>query len=207
MRTGVDGEPRSPEERIRSRSGYPVDQALAPIADGDRYECFYGSSRRSAWRARGRLNGRAVDGRNYAFPKPGDPLKSILVSWRMSASRHQASFGNSVARARPHSAKGGVAGGTPMIARPWNKGLLVGQKTPLEPKHVLSIRVRQEIAQSTFSSLSEPSTASSRSCVTLIMRASGAAFRMYFAAPSPEARNRAGGRTSNPNLGGCPSHH
>jgi hypothetical protein len=32
--------------------------------------------------------------------------------------------------------------------RPWNKALLVGQKTPLEPKHVLSIRVRQEIAQS-----------------------------------------------------------
>ena len=99
-----------------------------------------------------------------------------------------------------------------MIARPWNKGLLVGQKTPLEPKHVLSIRVRQEIAQSTFSSLSEPSTASSRSCITLSMGTSGKAFRMYsnslrVAVPSPEARNRAGGRTSNPNLGGCPSHH
>ena len=29
--------------------------------------------------------------------------------------------------------------------RPWNKGLLVGQKKPLEPKHVWSIRVRLEI--------------------------------------------------------------
>jgi hypothetical protein len=25
--------------------------------------------------------------------------------------------------------------------RPWNKGLLIGQKKPLEPKHVWSIRV------------------------------------------------------------------
>src|SRR4030095_245326 len=32
--------------------------------------------------------------------------------------------------------------------RPWNKGLLVGQKKPLEPKHVWSIRVRLEIAGS-----------------------------------------------------------
>jgi hypothetical protein len=31
----------------------------------------------------------------------------------------------------------------------WNKGLLVGQKRPLEPKHVWSIRVRLEIARST----------------------------------------------------------
>jgi integrase len=31
---------------------------------------------------------------------------------------------------------------------PWNKGLLVGQKKPLEPKHVWSIRVRLEIALS-----------------------------------------------------------
>jgi hypothetical protein len=30
--------------------------------------------------------------------------------------------------------------------RPWNKGLLVGQKKPLDPKHVWSIRVRPEIA-------------------------------------------------------------
>jgi integrase len=33
--------------------------------------------------------------------------------------------------------------------RPWNNGLLVGQKKPLEPKHVWSIRVRLEIARST----------------------------------------------------------
>src|SRR3981189_641404 len=32
--------------------------------------------------------------------------------------------------------------------RPWNKGLLIGQKKPLEPKHVWTIRVRSEITQS-----------------------------------------------------------
>jgi len=32
--------------------------------------------------------------------------------------------------------------------RPWNKGLLIGQKRPLEPKHVWSIRVRLEIVRS-----------------------------------------------------------
>src|SRR6266849_9156364 len=32
--------------------------------------------------------------------------------------------------------------------QPWNKGLLVGQKKPLEPKHVWSIRARLEIAGS-----------------------------------------------------------
>jgi integrase len=32
--------------------------------------------------------------------------------------------------------------------RPWNKGLLIGQKKPLEPTHVWSIRVRLEIARS-----------------------------------------------------------
>ena len=31
--------------------------------------------------------------------------------------------------------------------RPWNKGLLVGQKKPLQPKHVWSIRVRLEISR------------------------------------------------------------
>jgi hypothetical protein len=29
--------------------------------------------------------------------------------------------------------------------RPWNKGLLIGQKKPLEPKHVWSIRVRLDV--------------------------------------------------------------
>jgi hypothetical protein len=32
--------------------------------------------------------------------------------------------------------------------RPWNKGLLIGQKKPPEPKHVWSIRVRLEIGRS-----------------------------------------------------------
>ena len=32
------------------------------------------------------------------------------------------------------------------LSRPWNKGLLVGQKKPLQPKHVWSIRVRLEIS-------------------------------------------------------------
>src|SRR3984893_9446482 len=50
--------------------------------------------------------------------------------------------------------RGGRDGeGTPMLVRsvgrdqrPWNKGLLIGQKKPLEPKHVWSIRVRLEIS-------------------------------------------------------------
>jgi len=33
------------------------------------------------------------------------------------------------------------------LPRPWNKGLLVGQKKPLQPKHVWSIRVRLEISR------------------------------------------------------------
>lgn len=32
--------------------------------------------------------------------------------------------------------------------RPWNKGMLVGQKRPLQPKHVWSIRVRLEMSGS-----------------------------------------------------------
>ena len=32
--------------------------------------------------------------------------------------------------------------------RPWNRGLLIGQKKPIEPKHVWCIRVRLEIARS-----------------------------------------------------------
>ena len=50
---------------------------------------------------------------------------------------------------------GRVGGGPAMLVRPfgkdhplpWNKGLLVGQKRPLQPKHVWSIRVRLEIAR------------------------------------------------------------
>ena len=37
---------------------------------------------------------------------------------------------------------------TAKTQQPWNKGLLVGQKRPLEPKHVWSIRVRLELAGS-----------------------------------------------------------
>jgi integrase len=52
--------------------------------------------------------------------------------------------------------RGGRAGGGPPMSarpvdqgqRPWNKGLLIGQKKPLEPKHVWSIRVRLEITRS-----------------------------------------------------------
>src|SRR5258708_16459058 len=52
--------------------------------------------------------------------------------------------------------RGGRAGGGPPMSarpvdqgqRPWNKGLVVGQKNPLEPKHVWSIRVRLEITRS-----------------------------------------------------------
>jgi hypothetical protein len=60
-------------------------------------------------------------------------------------------------------------GGTPMLVRsvgrdqrPWNKGLLIGQKRPLEPKHVWSIRDRiiYNDRGATLSSLTWPSTAS-----------------------------------------------
>ena len=51
--------------------------------------------------------------------------------------------------------RGGRDGGAPTMSarpinrgrQPWNKGLLIGQKKPLEPKHVWSIRVRLEIAR------------------------------------------------------------
>jgi hypothetical protein len=32
------------------------------------------------------------------------------------------------------------------LPRPWNKGLIGGQKKPLQPKHVWSIRVRLELS-------------------------------------------------------------
>src|SRR6266481_6654841 len=57
-------------------------------------------------------------------------------------------------RSRKSDAVGGMAEDPPMPVRvspsrqPWNKGLLVGQKKPLEPKHAWSIRVRLEIAGS-----------------------------------------------------------
>ena len=37
---------------------------------------------------------------------------------------------------------------TTTLKRPWNKGVLVGQKRPLLPKHVWSIRVRLEMSAS-----------------------------------------------------------
>ena len=51
---------------------------------------------------------------------------------------------------------GGRAGGEPVMSedplpaqnQPWNKGLLVGQKKPLQPKHVWSIRARLELSHS-----------------------------------------------------------
>src|ERR1700675_4109833 len=56
--------------------------------------------------------------------------------------------------ARDRATRRAGGGGTAMLARavgkdhsrPWNKGLLIGQKKPLQPKHVWSIRVRLEIA-------------------------------------------------------------
>jgi hypothetical protein len=49
------------------------------------------------------------------------------------------------------------------IRRPWNKGILVGQKRPLQPKNVWSIRVRLEMsgAIENWPSSISPSTASS----------------------------------------------
>jgi hypothetical protein len=37
---------------------------------------------------------------------------------------------------------------TTQVRRPWNKGLIVGQKRPLSPRQVWSIRVRLEISAS-----------------------------------------------------------
>lgn len=34
------------------------------------------------------------------------------------------------------------------LHKPWNKGLLIGQKKPLKPKHVWAIRVRLELSKS-----------------------------------------------------------
>src|SRR3979411_653303 len=58
-------------------------------------------------------------------------------------------------RSRKSDAVGGMVEYSPClyvasapVVEPWNKGLLVGQKKPLEPKHVWSIRVRLEIAGS-----------------------------------------------------------
>jgi hypothetical protein len=41
----------------------------------------------------------------------------------------------------------------PRPHRPWNKGILVGQKRPLQPKNVWSIRVRLEMSGATRDTL------------------------------------------------------
>jgi hypothetical protein len=63
----------------------------------------------------------------------GEPECSIVINTTLAIERH--------------GGRGG--GGAPLLVRPvgrdqrpWNKGLLIGQKKPLEPKHVWSIRVR-----------------------------------------------------------------
>src|SRR3981081_533582 len=69
----------------------------------------------------------------------GEPDCSVVISSTLAIGR-----------------RGGRGGGDssmlvrPVVGdqRPWNKGLLIGQKKPLEPKHVWSIRVRLEIARS-----------------------------------------------------------
>lgn len=37
---------------------------------------------------------------------------------------------------------------SPIRGQPWNKGFMVGQKKPLQPKNVWSIRARLELSQS-----------------------------------------------------------
>ena len=70
---------------------------------------------------------------------PGEPDCSVVINNALAIERRGGRDG----------------GGAPMLVRPvgrdqrpWNKGLLIGQKKPLEPKHVWSIRVRLEIARS-----------------------------------------------------------
>jgi hypothetical protein len=93
-------------------------------------------------------------------------LRAYWTMFNDHFAKNSRSFGNSVLEApdRPvviiipltmERSGGWVGGGLPMLVRsvgrdqrPWNKGLLIGQKRPLEPKHVWSIRVRLEIARS-----------------------------------------------------------
>jgi hypothetical protein len=73
----------------------------------------------------------------------------------MAASRQKGSV-TSINDTLAIERRGGRDGGAPPMficpvnrgRRPWNKGLLIGQKKPLEPKYVWSIRVRLEIARS-----------------------------------------------------------
>ncbi len=94
------------------------------------------------------------------------PITDIAKMLRMSASRQKWSVASTFLGEPDYSVgmnntlaierRGGRGGGGPPMSarpvdrgqRPWNKGLLIGQKKPLEPKHVWSIRVRLEIARS-----------------------------------------------------------
>jgi integrase len=91
---------------------------------------------------------------------------SLRPSPRTAASRHKRPVASTFLEIPDYSVdinytlaierRGGRGGGGPPMPvrpidkgqRPWNKGLLVGQKKPLEPKHVWSIRVRLEVARS-----------------------------------------------------------
>jgi hypothetical protein len=69
----------------------------------------------------------------------GEPDCSVVISSTLAIGRRGGrGGGDSSMLVRP-------VGGD---QRPWNKGLLIGQKKPLEPKHVWTIRVRLEIARS-----------------------------------------------------------
>jgi hypothetical protein len=99
-----------------------------------------------------------------AFPLMGIFETSLLRL--MSALRQKRSVANSVWEEADCSVvinsglamerRGGRGGGGAIMLvrrvdrdqRPWNKGLLIGHKKPLEPKHVWSIRVRLEIGRS-----------------------------------------------------------
>src|ERR1700730_18035398 len=102
------------------------------------------------------------------LPAAAAPVGGTIDSpdiWSTSASRQKWSVANSAGGEPDCSVvinntlaierRGGRGGAeVPMLVRsvrrdqrPWNKGLLIGQKNPLEPKHVWSIRVRLEIAR------------------------------------------------------------
>ena len=83
---------------------------------------------------------------NQTYKRSSNDRSMMIVrSWRIR--RHNTAL--AIER------RGGRVGGGPaMLVRPvgnnqplpWNKGLLVGQKTPLKPKHVWSIPARLEVA-------------------------------------------------------------
>ena len=79
----------------------------------------------------------ARSGRSSALQEPDSCL--IVINSTLAVERRGGrSGGGALMLVRPVGRK----------QRPWNKGLLIGHKKPLEPKHVWSIRVRLEIARS-----------------------------------------------------------